>query len=144
MIDFVFLTFVKFVSLQGIGAPHPSAAVPPPVASHDRGWIGILLGILAVLVLIIIVIVLLFYLRYVASRHTIFSFLCGVTPCHIPFCHALQGYQLIRHTTSTCHAKLCNVMSHYAMPSPVAPLNHVTSCHTISCHVSNPDVIYTV
>ena len=64
MIDLFFLTIVKFVLLQGKGAPHPSAAVPPPVASHDRGWIGILLGILAVLVLIILLIVLLFYLRY--------------------------------------------------------------------------------
>ncbi|KAL9958736.1 hypothetical protein ACROYT_G035791 [Oculina patagonica] len=48
---------------KGVGAPHPSAAVPSPAASHDRSWIGILLGILAVLVLIIIVIVLLFYWR---------------------------------------------------------------------------------
>ena len=73
MIDFCFLTIVKFVSMQGKGAPHPSAAVPPPVASHDRGWIGILLGILAVLVLIILVIVLLFYLRYAPIDHAIFN-----------------------------------------------------------------------
>ena len=86
MIDFIFLTIVKFVSLQGKGVPHPSAAVPPPATSHDRGWIGILLGILAVLVLIILVIVLLFYLRY--ALLTMPSLMA--MPGHaMPFSHAM-------------------------------------------------------
>lgn len=86
MIDFISLTIVKFVLLQGKGVPHPSAAVPPPAASHDRGWIGILLGILAVLVLIILVIVLLFYLRYVLS---IMTYLMAIPGHAMPFSHAM-------------------------------------------------------
>ena len=80
---FVILTIAQFVWLQGMGAPHPSAAVPPPSASHDRGWIGILLGILAVLVLIIIVIVLLFYLR--------FATLIMLSLMPIPSSHAMRS-----------------------------------------------------
>ena len=51
--------------MQGVGAPHPSAAVPSAGSSKDRSWIGILLGILFLLVFIIVVLLLLFYWRYV-------------------------------------------------------------------------------
>ena len=120
MIDFVFLTVVKFVLLQGIGTLHPSAAVPPPRASHDRGWIGILLGILAVLVLIIILIVLLFYLRYVITflmemygNALPLPFERDFTPCHIPFCYILQGCNLTCYTIMTVKSNV--VVSCHAM-----------------------------
>lgn len=61
MTDFAVMANTK--KDKGIGTPHPSASVPSPGGGHDRSWIGILVGILAVLVLIIIVIVLLFYWR---------------------------------------------------------------------------------
>ncbi|PFX18444.1 Brain-specific angiogenesis inhibitor 3 [Stylophora pistillata] len=61
MTDFAVMANTK--KEKGIGTPHPSASVPSPGSSHDRSWIGILVGILAVLVLIIIVVVFLFYWR---------------------------------------------------------------------------------
>jgi len=103
MIDFVSLTIVKCVSLQGIGAPHPSAAVPPPMASHDRGWIGILLGVLAVLVLVIIVIVLLFYLRYV--DHVIFNGIARSSYTILPR-HAINDSVTSHKVTITRHTAI--------------------------------------
>ena len=55
--------------MQGVGAPHPSAAVPSAGSSKDRSWIGILLGILFLLLFIIVVLLLLFYWRYVIQRY---------------------------------------------------------------------------
>ena len=55
--------------MQGVGAPHPSAAVPSAGSSKDRSWIGILLGILFLLLFIIVVLLLLFYWRYVIQLY---------------------------------------------------------------------------